>query len=76
MQWDAINEQWLELKGAVKERWGELTDDDIKIISGKRDRLVAKLRERYGYVDDRAQEEADRFSREFAHPVPPREALA
>jgi len=32
---------------------GKLTDDDLKIVAGRREQLGGKLQERYGY--DKAQ---------------------
>ena len=42
--------------GKAKEKWGRLTDDDWKIVEGKRDQLVGKIHDRYGI----AREEAER----------------
>ncbi len=39
----------------MKEQWGKLTDDDMTVIEGKRDQLVGKIRERYGYQKDQAE---------------------
>ena len=36
------------MKGKVKEKWGNLTDDDLTAINGKRDQLEGKIQERYG----------------------------
>ena len=30
------------------EKWGRLTDDDWKVVGGKRDQLVGKIQEHYG----------------------------
>jgi uncharacterized protein YjbJ (UPF0337 family) len=51
-----IKENWQQLVGKAKEKWGRLTDDDWKIVEGKRDQLVGKIQERYGL----AREEAER----------------
>lgn len=53
--------QWKQLKGKVKQQWGKLTDDDINVINGKRDVLIGKLQERYGYAQEEAQRKADEF---------------
>jgi len=54
--WDKIQGGWMSTKGAVKEQWGKLTDDDLTTISGKRDQLVGKIQIRYGV----SREEAER----------------
>ena len=46
---DEIGGNWKQLKGKAKEQWGKLTDDDMTVIEGKRDQLVGKIQERYGY---------------------------
>ena len=63
MNWDVITGQWKQLKGKVREKWGDLTDDDLDKIAGQRDQLVGKLQERYGYAKDRAEREAEEFAR-------------
>src|SRR6185436_17682605 len=40
MNWDKVEGTWLQLRGKVKERWGKLTNDDLDVISGKRDELL------------------------------------
>ncbi len=37
-----------ELKGKIKQRWGELTDDEIAMFEGKRDELIGRIQSRYG----------------------------
>ena len=50
---------WKEAKGKVKEQWGKLTDDDLNVISGKRDQLEGKIQERYGVRKDLARQEIE-----------------
>jgi uncharacterized protein YjbJ (UPF0337 family) len=52
---------WKIFKGKVKEQWGKLTDDDLKVIEGNRDQLVGSVQKRYGV----AKEEAERQVSEF-----------
>jgi uncharacterized protein YjbJ (UPF0337 family) len=63
MNWDQIEGNWKQFKGKVKEKWGDLTDDDLTMIGGKRDQLAGKLQERYGYERARAERELDEFAR-------------
>lgn len=57
MNEDRIGGNWKQFKGKVKEKWGDLTDDDMTVVEGKRDQLVGKIQERYGYEKDRAEKE-------------------
>ena len=61
MDWDRVEGNWKQLTGKVKEKWGDLTDDDLTSINGKRDQLEGKLQERYGYAKDKARDEVDDF---------------
>jgi uncharacterized protein YjbJ (UPF0337 family) len=63
MNWDQVKGNWKQVTGKVKEKWGKLTDDDLTSIAGKRDQLVGKLQERYGYEKTRAEQELDDFAR-------------
>lgn len=40
--------QWNKMRGQVKERWGQLTDDDLQIQGGNVDQLVGKIQQRTG----------------------------
>ncbi|AWP34366.1 CsbD family protein [Pantoea eucalypti] len=57
MNKDEASGNWKQFKGKMKEKWGKLTDDDMQVIEGKRDQLVGKIQERYGYAKDEAERE-------------------
>lgn len=59
--------KWNQLKGHVKNQWGKLTDNDIAQIQGKREMLLGKLQERYGWLKQRAEEELKRFEERSQH---------
>ena len=61
MDWNRIEGSWKEFKGKAQTQWGQLTDDDLTSIGGKRDELLGKLQARYGYSKDRARQEVDRW---------------
>ncbi len=65
MNWDRIAGQWKQFKGKAKEKWGQLTDDEIDMIEGKRDQLVGKIQQRYGIGKDEAEKQVDQWSREL-----------
>lgn len=66
MNSDQFEGKWKQLKGSVKQRWGKLTDDDITMLSGKKDELVGKIQERYGITREQAEKEADEWARASA----------
>ena len=63
MNWDQAQGNWKQVKGKVKEKWGQLTDDELTAIEGRRDQLAGKLQEKYGYGKEQAERELDDFAR-------------
>ncbi len=63
MNWDRIEGNWKQFSGKIKEKWGDLTDDDLSHINGKRDQLEGKIQERYGITKDEAQRQVDDYIR-------------
>jgi uncharacterized protein YjbJ (UPF0337 family) len=61
MNADQIKGKWVQIKGAVKERWGKLTDDDLDVIAGQRDQLIGKIQEKYGIAREEAQKQVDEW---------------
>jgi uncharacterized protein YjbJ (UPF0337 family) len=59
MNWDQVKGNWNQLKGSAKVRWGKLTDDDLTLIEGEKDKLVGKLQETYGMSKEEAEREVD-----------------
>jgi uncharacterized protein YjbJ (UPF0337 family) len=57
--WDQIVGKWNQVKGEVRTRWGELTDDDVEQIAGQRDKLAGKLQERYGIAKEEVNKQID-----------------
>ena len=53
--WEKFKGSWNQTKGAVKEQWGKLTDDDLLEIEGRRDQLVGKIQTRYGITKEEAE---------------------
>ena len=53
--WAKIKGSWTQTKGAVKEQWGKLTDDDLMEIQGRREKLVGKIQTRYAISHEQAE---------------------
>ena len=62
MNADIIKGTWKQLNGRIKERWGNLTDDDLNVVEGHTEYLAGKLQERYGWSKEQAQDELRDFS--------------
>jgi len=61
MNWDQVEGKWQQVRGRVRQSFAKLTDDDVAQLNGRREELVGKLQERYGYAKEEAERHADRF---------------
>lgn len=61
--WEKMKGSWSQTKGAVKEQWGKLTDDDLLAIEGRRDQLIGKLQTRYGITREEAERQVGAFEK-------------
>ena len=61
MNMQILKGNWKQMTGALKEKWGELTDDDLKEAEGDRDQLSGKIQERYGVGKEEAERQVDAF---------------
>jgi uncharacterized protein YjbJ (UPF0337 family) len=46
--WNKVEGNWKQFKGLLKEKWNQLTDDEIEAMEGRRERIIGKIQERYG----------------------------
>lgn len=44
----ALQGQWNQIRGELKKKWGQLTDDDLRFNNGNIDQLVGKIQQRTG----------------------------
>jgi uncharacterized protein YjbJ (UPF0337 family) len=61
MNRDRLVGRWKQVKGSAREKWGNLTDADLEIVAGKKDKLVGMLQERYGIVKEEAIRQSDEW---------------
>ena len=47
-----VKGSWNELKGKLKQTYGNLTDDDLKYEEGKEDELLGRLQKKTGKSKD------------------------
>ena len=52
-----IKGSWNEIKGKLKQRYAELTDDDLTFAEGKEDELLGRLQQRLGKSSAEIQQE-------------------
>ena len=59
MNWDQIEGKWSQAKGELRQRWANLTNDDLEFIAGSKDKFLGRLQERYGIAKEDAQAQLD-----------------
>ena len=52
---------WNEVKGKLKQKYGDLTDDDLTYMEGKEDELLGRLQRRLGRSRDEIRREIESY---------------
>jgi uncharacterized protein YjbJ (UPF0337 family) len=52
---------WNEIKGKLKQKYGQLTDDDLTFAEGKEDELLGRLQKRLGKSKEDVRREIEEF---------------
>jgi uncharacterized protein YjbJ (UPF0337 family) len=61
MNWDIVEGNLKQVKGKLKAQWGELTDNQLEVVSGKRAELAGKIEEAYGITRKDAEQQTKLF---------------
>ena len=48
---------WNEVKGKLKQKYGQLTDDDLSFAEGKEDELIGRIQKKLGMTKEEIKEE-------------------
>ena len=65
MSKDIMQDKWRQLRDAIGQRWGALTEKDLDTIVGILDKLPVLLQARYGYTKEEAEKEINLFSKDM-----------
>jgi uncharacterized protein YjbJ (UPF0337 family) len=52
---------WNEVKGRLKQKYGDLTDDDLVYAEGKEDELYGRLQKRLGKTKEDIRKEIEKI---------------
>jgi uncharacterized protein YjbJ (UPF0337 family) len=63
---DVLTQNWKAMRGKMRQHWKALTEDDINRAEGSVEVLVDILREKYGYSQEIAEEEVNKFVQQYA----------
>jgi uncharacterized protein YjbJ (UPF0337 family) len=50
---------WNEIKGKLKQKYGQLTDDDLTFAEGKEDEMLGRLQKRLGRTKEDLRRELE-----------------
>jgi uncharacterized protein YjbJ (UPF0337 family) len=50
---------WNEMKGKFKQKYAQLTDDDLAFVEGKENELYGRLQQKLGKTKDEIKKEID-----------------
>jgi uncharacterized protein YjbJ (UPF0337 family) len=64
MNRNTVEGNWKQFKGKVQEQWGKLTNDDLDVIAGNREKLAGRLQETYGIAQDEAEKQIKAFEKQ------------
>jgi uncharacterized protein YjbJ (UPF0337 family) len=56
-----IKGSWNEVKGKLKQKYGQLTDDDLSFAEGKDDELLGRLQQKLGKTKEALREEIEKL---------------
>ena len=65
MNEDIIEGKWKQLKGDVQKKWAKLTDDQLDIINGDRNKLIGRIQENYGVTRDEASKQIEEWEKAY-----------
>jgi len=56
-----IKGNWNEIKGKLKQKYGDLTDDDLTFAKGKEEELYGRLQQKLGKTKDEIKKEIESY---------------
>jgi uncharacterized protein YjbJ (UPF0337 family) len=62
MNWDQVQGNWKQFRGAVKKQWGKLTDDELDQINGQREQLIGKIQKAYGISKEESEKQLETWT--------------
>jgi uncharacterized protein YjbJ (UPF0337 family) len=61
MEWNQLQGNWKQVTGKIKEKWGDLTDDELTKIQGSREQFEGALQARYGKSKESVRKDVEEW---------------
>lgn len=58
---DKVKGNWNIAKGQLKQKWGNLTDDDLEYAEGKEDEMIGRIQKRTGETKESVNDFFDKL---------------
>jgi uncharacterized protein YjbJ (UPF0337 family) len=58
---DKLRGNWNQIKGNLKQKWGDLTDDELLYEEGKEDELIGRIQKKTGETKENINDFIDRM---------------
>ncbi|MFT4918193.1 MAG: hypothetical protein ACI8RU_000806 [Zhongshania aliphaticivorans] len=66
MNQDIAEGKWKQLKAQIKEKWADLTDDEIEQAQVNNDHFIGVIQERYGIAKDEAEKKFNELKKKVS----------
>ncbi|MGI9527476.1 MAG: CsbD family protein [Weeksellaceae bacterium] len=60
---DKVKGNWNQIKGELKQKWAELTDDDLLYAEGKKDEVLGRIQEKTGETKENIEKYINEISK-------------
>ncbi|MCI5072321.1 CsbD family protein [bacterium] len=64
MNKEIVKGNWNQVKGKFKEKWGEISHDDVDRLEGNYDQIIGKIQQAYGKSKEEAEHEFNSWMNE------------
>jgi uncharacterized protein YjbJ (UPF0337 family) len=61
--------QWNQVRGQLKKKWGQLTEDDLKFANGNIDQLIGRIQQKTGEARDSIEGYLDELTSQGASAI-------
>ncbi len=61
MNTDTLKGSWKQFVGKIRETWGNLTDDELAQVEGKREQLVGLIQKKYGHTKEEIESQLSKY---------------
>ena len=65
MNFDMLKGKINQILGDAKTEFGKLTDDELKMLEGQRDKFIGVVQEKYGIAKEEAEKKVNEFLKKY-----------